>query len=83
MDDVRRTQYKPSNLELYIGTLPDELAKIALEVIAKEKDRWDKKELTEEEWFWLNQGKEIAKNLGETIDNEIIKIIQHVAACDG
>jgi len=66
-------KYKPSRLELFIATLPKELAMIALKAVAEEEDRWNRQDYTKEEKEMFANAKILGQSARETYNKIVLK----------
>ena len=68
-------KFKPSVLEQYINTLPEDLQILALQIVKEEHDRWKRGDLTPEEKARQETVREFAKSTAQTMEKIAIKCI--------
>lgn len=69
-------RFKPSALEFYIATLPEGLQIEALKAVKEEHDRWDRRDLTPEEYHLsVEIPTKLAINCRKTIEALYVSIL--------
>lgn len=68
-------KFRPSAIDEFLATLPEDLQILALQVIKEEHDRFERGDFTDEEKKMFQMASDLATNMAKTLDQIALKCI--------